>query len=792
MARGQLTQRPVEPPDVEFEIATLLGDIATFDTIVEPAVPDFTPGTYQFTDGTADLASSGAGNGAVVTIVVDSLNGAGTQGGITTVFNQTAYDYYEVGTYPDTDVTLSGAIDGTGANAEVIVDGTGIYTITNIVHGSDHSANMVFYDVPLGGGTGTGAEATVTVDVNGDVTSVIITQPGTGYLITDTLLTISNAIIGGAANATVDVQKLAGRISAITITDAGSDYDVGETLSVELAVGVLGGSLIGWGDYNPVKDYAALDIIRPNSNNAGGYFYQLTTDGTGASVEPAAWNQVEGGTTTDASGNIWTNVGSVDTCDVNTLDGSISTVTILTTSRGEGYAINDTFTITQTSIGGDSTTPTFDVATLYGGVSNADNTTVTITSGGADWLVGDTLSTSELTRINGVGTGLALVVDTIDGNGAITAVRVTSTGVGYVIGDDIAYSGLEAGVSSTDYYNHHQYELGGIIEEYVDSGTGLQVGFTVASLLVSSDASTWIVSAGGRGYQVGDKIYVTSDSLVSFVVTSVNSGVVTGIALVDGISTQGDGAKVNQATTLVSKNTSAPAGTQVHSNVANDPSIKLVVPADQPQLKIQKRTVSGVTVYAEPTTLDSYGQVVGNTLRAEDILDEDRCVASGFTWTKTTAVAGNRSSFGYCHETVSFVNTLREERCLMSGGFVDRAVTQGNAGCCVDKATAGTWRTYVDTKYNGGTPSAADVTRYSKLYGNNWVEALCRLGGQYWDGNNCIAMPVAATFAGYNQADCATNKGVWVAGVCYAPTTFGNGNGGSYNQKTKTTVVKPL
>lgn len=79
----------------------------------------------------------------------------------------------------------------------------GIDTVTNITHGGDHT-NDTYTGVALGGGTGSGAEATVVVSGN-DVTRVTITDTGTGYLEADAGLTIDNVTIGGAADATVDV-----------------------------------------------------------------------------------------------------------------------------------------------------------------------------------------------------------------------------------------------------------------------------------------------------------------------------------------------------------------------------------------------------------------------------------------------------------------------------------------------------------------------------------------------------------------------------------------------------------
>jgi len=83
----------------------------------------------------------------------------------------------------------------------------GILTVDNITHGGDHTEG-VYTGVGLGGGTGANAAADVVVDGAGDVTSVTIVIPGTGYLLADNGLTIDNATIGGVADATVDVATL--------------------------------------------------------------------------------------------------------------------------------------------------------------------------------------------------------------------------------------------------------------------------------------------------------------------------------------------------------------------------------------------------------------------------------------------------------------------------------------------------------------------------------------------------------------------------------------------------------
>ncbi len=85
------------------------------------------------------------------------------------------------------------------------ISGNPIATVDTIVHGGDHT-NGTYNNVALGGGSGTGAQATVVVGSN-SVTGVTITTDGSNYRVGD-LLTIDNATIGGSADATCKVATI--------------------------------------------------------------------------------------------------------------------------------------------------------------------------------------------------------------------------------------------------------------------------------------------------------------------------------------------------------------------------------------------------------------------------------------------------------------------------------------------------------------------------------------------------------------------------------------------------------
>lgn len=117
------------------------------------------------------------------------------------------------------DLTPTGTgIDGVGGAAEVLTGQSGTVT-----------------------GAGSGAEFTITkANTNGIVDysdiSVVITTPGSGYLLTDTIVILGTAFTGGASPANdltlaVDTFVANGTVSGTTITEAGSGYDTAPTVS---------------------------------------------------------------------------------------------------------------------------------------------------------------------------------------------------------------------------------------------------------------------------------------------------------------------------------------------------------------------------------------------------------------------------------------------------------------------------------------------------------------------------------------------------------------------------------
>lgn len=250
------------------------------------------------------------------------------------------------------------------------------------------------------------------------------------------------------------------------------------------------------------------------------------------------------------------------------------------------------------------------------------------------------------------------------------------------------------------------------------------------------------------------------------------------------------------------QNQVAPKGTLGPDQVL----VKTVLKADGEQLKVQQNeTADGVVVFAEPTLVDANGNVVGNTVRAEDCVDASRCAANGFVWVTENTGDGDTGSYGYCRELVAadfdgvtFTATADAD-CPVGSQF------DGVTGCqpidFVDFATpAGTklenlsndelmrecegsgyiWDIYTNTCLDPSTPSNLDVALSSPAPSPlDHAKTLCRQAGLVWNPTLNAGVggcEVDGSGGHATQAACEGNGYVWIAGTCYNPNDFGDGH----------------
>ena len=246
-----LKNSAVEVYDMAYGHRTASGKVATCGTITHGG--DHDNGTH-----TSVALSGGSGSGAEATVVVSGDN-------VTSVsITDGGTSFYQIGDVLTIDnATIGGNDNGEVATCDNITHGGEVATVDNITHNGDHD-NGTYTSVPLSGGSGSGAEATVIVSAD-NVTSVSITDGGTGLYQIGDVLTIDNATIGGDDNATITVATVSGdhvngnyssvalsggsgsgaeatvivsgdNVTSVSITDGGTGlYQIGDVLTIDNA-----------------------------------------------------------------------------------------------------------------------------------------------------------------------------------------------------------------------------------------------------------------------------------------------------------------------------------------------------------------------------------------------------------------------------------------------------------------------------------------------------------------------------------------------------------------------------
>ncbi len=208
-ANWTLKNSAVEVYDMAYGHRTASGKVATCGTITHGG--DHDDGTYN-----SVALSGGSGSGAEATVVVSGDN-------VTSVsITDGGTSFYQIGDVLTIDnATIGGNDNGEVATCDNITHGGEVATVDNITHNGDHD-NGTYTSVALSGGSGSGAEATVIVSAD-NVTSVSITDGGTGLYQIGDVLTIDNAKTGGDDNATCRVATVTAinatcRVATVTVT----------------------------------------------------------------------------------------------------------------------------------------------------------------------------------------------------------------------------------------------------------------------------------------------------------------------------------------------------------------------------------------------------------------------------------------------------------------------------------------------------------------------------------------------------------------------------------------------
>ena len=262
-----------------------------------------------------------------------------------------------------TSETISNAVLTYVSGGNELLD-TEIATLGGVTGGANYTPG-VYNGVSLSGGSGTGAQGNVTVGAGGVVTGVVITNPGVGYKAGDYLTAVPNVIGGTGAGFSVPVATLmTNRIGTTGVVAGGAAYTNGVYANVALTGGsgagaigtvtVAGGAVTGIVITNSGSGYKVGDSLSAAAATVGG-------TGAGFSVPIATLRAgvKTTGAITAGSGyadGIYLNVpltGGVGTgakATISISNGVVSNVTM--TDGGSGYLVTDSLSAATNSIGG--------------------------------------------------------------------------------------------------------------------------------------------------------------------------------------------------------------------------------------------------------------------------------------------------------------------------------------------------------------------------------------------------------------------------------------------------------
>ena len=329
-------------------------------------------------------------------------------------------------------------------------------------------------NVATTGGTGTGLTVDTTVNADGVITAIALNQAGTDYLIGDTL-TITNSNLGGVD--ALNLGTLSGGVggftagTAVATTNSGSG-DNGLTVNTTVdGNGAITNVVINAAG----TGYAAGDTITIANSNAGG---AATVDtlvgGTGYANGTAI------ATTTTGS-------GSGLTVNLTTSSGVVTGAAI--NAAGSGYAVNDTITIVNANASG--------VKTLG-----------TIATAGTGYSTGTAIATTN----DGSGSSLTVDISSVSASGAITAVAINDDGTGFTTSDTITIANANAtgvktlGAISAAGTGYTEGSATGVATTSSGSGTGLTLDIVVDA---SGNVTSATINNDGSGYAASEVITIT-------------------------------------------------------------------------------------------------------------------------------------------------------------------------------------------------------------------------------------------------------------------------------------------
>ena len=326
-----------------------------------------------------------------------------------------------------TNLTYTGltqnSTSGTGTGAEFNISRNPNYSVTVTNPGSGYVATdtVTILGTNLDGTAPTN-NATITVvtasPVNTVATLTAISQGGTGY---SNGSAVSTTNVGTGTGLTVNITTASGVVTGVTINQAGTGYQPADLITIGLS-----GRVNNTQNIVPGSGYTTANGL-PVTGDTG-------TVGTGLTVDIVASNGLVGSITLTAGGTGYTTgtfattyggAGTGCTVTASQTGGVVDAVSI--TTRGSGYSVSDVLTIT-----GGNNDATVTVATVI----NGGITSVTVATPGSGYVLGDTITVVQggsdgqgTFDVGPVHTQAQISVDTINAGGLIQSATVAGTAV---------------------------------------------------------------------------------------------------------------------------------------------------------------------------------------------------------------------------------------------------------------------------------------------------------------------------------------------------------------------------
>ncbi len=413
---------------------------------------------------------------------------------------------------------VQNSTSGTGTNGLFDVSRSGnTYTTTVVTPGSRYSVNdtITILGTQLGG-TAPANNATITVtaasakDTVSTLDNTSLTG-GNGYQNSIGLPTTG----GSGTGLTVDVTLSGGAVTGVTVASPGSNYTVGNTVSIG---GIVAGRITQVGSLQTFgSGYISQSNIACTGGSGSGATVDVTAnDSTGSVLAVGITNGGTGYTSGFGPTTTLTGTGTGLTLAYTASSGVITGVFI--SSPGSGYQDGNTVRING---GGNDSVITITSA------SNGQVTAITLNNGGQLYTAGNTLTIAASgsylglsgTNISGVGTGATFNVNF--SSGAYFA-AINAPGSGYVIGNQIRILGTQVGGTSpaNDVTLTVQTVSGTGISSVTAAGTPKAgtATFTVSAVATPATIQIASVSPGGLIQSVstaGTPITASSQNFIS-------------------------------------------------------------------------------------------------------------------------------------------------------------------------------------------------------------------------------------------------------------------------------------